>query len=180
MEGRMPSDDSAGSYIVGRRHDMPVMFLSTDPDNLFSEERGILANGPGYTGTQQIEKGANYWKDWERPVHVEYVDQKGNAQMEFNAGIKVFGQYSRELKQKSLSINLRDRYGPTEIVYPFFKNGAVNVFSELVLRSSGQDNASAHIRDAFTAMAVKGGDGPGHHGLSAGGGVRQRGILRLL
>lgn len=156
MEGRMPSDDSAGSYIVGRRHDMPVMFLSTDPDNLFSEEKGILANGPGYTGAQQIEKGANYWKDWERPVHVEYVDKKGNAQLEFNAGIKVFGQYSRELKQKSLSINLRDRYGPTEVCYPFFKDGVTNVFSELVLRSSGQDNASAHIRDAFTAMAVKG------------------------
>lgn len=30
------------------------------------------------------------------------------------------------------------------------------MFSAFVLRSSGQDNTSAHIRDAFCAMAVKG------------------------
>ena len=76
--------------------------------------------------------------------------------MQFNAGIKVFGQYSRALDQKSFSINLRDKYGPTEVCYPFFKNNDINVFSAFVLRSSGQDNTSAHIRDAFCAMAVKG------------------------
>lgn len=156
MDGRLPSDDSAGSYIVGRRHDMAVIFLSTDPANLFSEQTGILANGPGYREDQQIKLGANYWKDWERPVHFEYVDAGGAAQVEFNAGIKVFGQYSRELKQKSLSINLRDKYGPSEICFPFFDGGVTNVFSSLVLRSSGQDNAVAHIRDAYCAMAVKG------------------------
>ena len=51
---------------------------------------------------------------------------------------------------------IRDRYGPTEVCYPFFKDNDVNVFSAFVLRSSGQDNTSAHIRDAFCAMAVKG------------------------
>ena len=29
MDGRLPSEDSAGSYLVGRRHAMPVIFLST-------------------------------------------------------------------------------------------------------------------------------------------------------
>lgn len=155
MDGRLPSEDSSGSYLIGRKHDMPVIFLSTDPDNLFDYNTGIFADGPGKSDTFPFT-GANYWKDWERPVHFEYMDEKGNAQLSFNAGIKVFGQYSRALDQKSVSINLRDKYGPKEICYPFFRDGEVNVFSSLVLRDSGQDNTSAHIRDAFCAMAVKG------------------------
>lgn len=156
MDGRMPSDDKAGSYIIGKTHNMPVIFLSSDPDGLFSYSNGILANGPGYTGTQTHETGANYSQDWERAAHVQYIDEKGVAQLEFNAGIKVFGQFSRDLDQKSLSINLRDKYGPKEICYPLFKDNETNVFSELVLRNSGQDYNSAHIRDAFCAMVVKG------------------------
>ncbi len=155
MDGRLPSDDCSGSYIVGRRHTMPVVFLAADPDDLYSYERGILADGPGYNDTFP-HTGANYWKDWERPVHVDYVDENGQAQLSFNAGVKVFGQYSRAEKQKSLSINLRDKYGVGEIAYPFFEDGATNVFSELVLRNSGQDINKAHLRDAFIAMVVKG------------------------
>ncbi len=156
MDGRLPSQDSAGSYIIGRKHNLPVFFLSSDPDGLFGYENGILANGPGYTGKETHDLNANYSQDWERPAHVEYIDENGVSQLEFNAGIKVFGQFSRDLPQKSLSVNLRDKYGPKEICYPFFENGATNVFSELVLRNSGQDNGNAHIRDAFCAMAVKG------------------------
>ena len=155
MDGRLPSDDASVSLIVGRVHDMPVIFLSTDDANLYDYNTGIFADGPGKSATFPF-KGANFWKDWERPIHFEYMDEKGNAQVQFNAGIKVFGQYSRALDQKSFSINLRDKYGPTEVCYPFFKNNDINVFSAFVLRSSGQDNTSAHIRDAFCAMAVKG------------------------
>lgn len=121
MDGRLPSDDASVSLIVGRVHDMPVIFLSTDDANLYDYNTGIFADGPGKSATFPF-KGANFWKDWERPIHFEYMDEKGNAQVQFNAGIKVFGQYSRALDQKSFSINLRDKYGPTEVCYPFFKN----------------------------------------------------------
>ncbi len=156
MDGRLPSDDSAGSYLVGRRHDMPVVFLSTDPANLYDYQTGILADGPGYT-EKEPHLGANYWQDWERPVHFEYVDENGVAQLEFNAGIKVFGQYSRGMPQKSLAINLKDKYGPQEICYPFFgEDAATNVFSSLVLRNAGQDGYTAHIRDAYITRVLKG------------------------
>lgn len=156
MEGRLPSDTRAGSYIVGRRHTLPVMFLSTDPANFFDYNTGIWANGPGYTAAFP-HVGANFWKDWERPVHVEYMDANGQAQLEFDAGVKIFGQYSRANKQKSLSINMRDKYGVTEVCYPFFGEGtATNVYSELVLRASGQDYNMAHIRDAFCSSVVAG------------------------
>lgn len=153
----------------------PVIFLSTDDANLYDYNTGIFADGPGKSATFPF-KGANFWKDWERPIHFEYMDEKGNAQVQFNAGIKVFGQYSRALDQKSFSINLRDKYGPTEVCYPFFKNNDINVFSAFVLRSSGQDNTSAHIRDCLLRHGGKGADGSGYHGLPAGGGIYQRQI----
>ena len=156
MEGRLPSDTSSGSYLVGRRHTLPVVCLSTDPDNFFDEKTGIWANGPGYTSAFP-HTGANYWKDWERPVHVDYVDEQGQAQLSFDAGVKIFGQYSRANAQKSLSINMRDKYGVSEICYPFFGDSCpTNVFSELVLRASGQDYNMAHLRDAFCSSVIAG------------------------
>jgi len=156
MDGRLPSETRAGSYLVGRKHSLPVVFLSTDPANFFDHYTGIWADGPNYNEAFP-HTGANYWRDWERPIHVEYVDENGQAQLEFDAGVKIFGQYSRANSQKSISINMRDKYGVTEVCYPFFgKNSVTNVYSELVLRASGQDNDMAHIRDAFCSEVIEG------------------------
>lgn len=154
LEGRVPSDTVCATYLIGRKHDLPVVFLTTDNDNLYGYKNGIWADGPGKSNTFPYV-GANFWQEWERPVNFEYMTADGVSQISFDAGIKVFGQYSRANAQKSVSINLRDKYGQTEICYPFFKDNEVNVFSSLVLRNSGQDYNIAHIRDAFCAMVIK-------------------------
>lgn len=151
----IPSDIVCGTYLVtDRYHDLDVVFLTTDEDNLYDYNTGIWADGPG-KGAEFPYVGANFWKEWERPVNFEYMTSDGVSQLSFDAGIKVFGQYSRANEQKSVSINLRDKYGPTEICYPFFKDNNVNVFSSFLLRNSGQDYNIAHIRDAFCAMVIK-------------------------
>lgn len=153
--GYVPSDVTTATYLVtSRKHDLPVVFLTTDHDNLYGYSRGIWADGPGKS-SEFPYVGANFWQEWERPVNFEYMSVSGASQVSFDAGIKVFGQYSRANAQKSVSINLRDKYGPTEICYPFFKDNKVNVFSSFVLRNSGQDYNMAHIRDAFCAMVIK-------------------------
>ena len=153
--GAVPSDVVTRTFLVEKKHTLPVVCLSTDAAGLFSEERGILATGSG-ASPEFPHLGANYWQDWERPIHFEYMNADGVPQAAFDGGVQVFGQYSRALEQKSLAIFLRDKYGPGEICCPFFKDGAVNVFSSLVLRNSGQDFSSAHLRDAFCAMVMKG------------------------
>ena len=151
----MPSDTTCATYLVGtRKHDLPVVFLTTDEDNLYDYNTGIWADGPGIS-EEYPYVGANYWQDWEREVNFEYMTKEGQSEISFDAGIKVFGQYSRAQAQKSVSINLRDKYGPTEICYPFFENNDVNVFSSLILRNGGQDFQRSHIRDAFCAMVIK-------------------------
>lgn len=153
--GYVPSDVTTATYLVtNRKHDLPVVFLTTDNDNLYGYTRGIWADGPGKSAVFPYV-GANFWQEWERPVNFEFMSVNGVSQVNFDAGIKVFGQYSRANAQKSVSINLRDKYGPTSICYPFFKDNNVNVFSSFVLRNSGQDYNNAHIRDAFCAMVIK-------------------------
>ena len=153
--GALPSDIVTATYLVEQKHTLPVICLSTDKANLYSESRGIWADGK-HKSSEFPYLGANFWQNWERPVHIEYWNESGQPQLSFDAGIKVFGQFSRALEQKSVSIHLRDKYGPGEIVYPLFENGKVNVFSSFILRNSGQDFSSAHLRDAFCAMAIKG------------------------
>ena len=170
----LPSDDVSVSFIVGRKHNMPVVFLNTDDANLFSEKTGIWADGPyfdtnsmkyddaGLSGAQKEDlffrdaPNANYWQSWERPVNFTYIDENGVQVLNFNAGIKTFGQYSRVHDQKSVSINLKDKYGIKEVIYPFFGDDYINVFSSLVLRGAGQDANRSHIRDAFIARALLG------------------------
>lgn len=170
----LPSDDVCVSFIVGRKHNMPVVFLNTDEANLYSEKTGIWADGPNFdtnsmkyddsslSGAQKEDlffrdaPKANYWQSWERPVNFTYIDESGTQVLNFNAGIKTFGQYSRVHDQKSVSINLKDKYGIKEVVYPFFGEDYINVFSNLVLRGAGQDANRSHIRDAFIARALLG------------------------
>ena len=153
-KGYVPSETATATYIVGRKPDMPVFFVTAAEDDLFSNERGILASNIARGDTFPY-KSANFWKDWVRPANIQYLDKEGAEQLDFNAGIKVFGQYSRAIDQKSISINLKDKYGPKEICYPFFEDNEVNVFSALVLRNAGQDNSRAFLRDAFCAMVIK-------------------------
>ncbi len=152
--GSVPSGTVSATYVVGRKSKLDVVFLTTDNNNLYGSKNGIWANGKGYT-KEFPHVGANYWQDWERPVTFEFMTADGRSQICFDAGISVFGQFSRTLKQKSVAIKLRDKYGPDEICYPFFENN-VNVFSSLVLRNSGQDFEIAHIRDAFCSQVIKG------------------------
>ncbi len=156
-EGYLPSEDVAISFIVGRQHDIPVVCITSDEENLFGEDYGIFAYGKLYqpTAFPFKSKYTNFWQDWERPIHFDYIDENGEQVLSFNAGAKIFGQFSRACVQKSFTVNLRDKYGPTEVCYPFFENN-INVFSSLVLRNGGQDSRAAHIRDAFVAKAVIG------------------------
>lgn len=153
--GNIPSDTICATYLVGKKHTLPVVLLTTDNDNLYGYTNGIWADGPG-KDSEFPYVGANYWKDWERPVNFEYMTADGVSQLSFDAGIRVFGQFSRALEQKSVSVHLRDKYGPKKVCYPFFEDGKVNVFSSFILRNSGQDFTKSHIRDAFCARVIKG------------------------
>jgi hypothetical protein len=63
-DGRL-SDEVIGTYAMNINADLPLVSLITDPENLWSAERGIFAN--------RIMRGAK----WERPAHITFLDENG-------------------------------------------------------------------------------------------------------
>lgn len=153
--GLVPSDVSTRTFLCdGRVHSLGVVCVSSDPTGLYSEETGIFALGPNASATYPNE-GANFWQEWQRACTFEYYDG-GELAVEFDAGMKVHGQYTRARESKSFSINLKDAFGPKSVYYPFFGEDGVKEFSNLVIRSAGQDQSQTMIRDCFIARSVRG------------------------
>ncbi len=155
LPSKAVSDPVTRTFLFGETHDLPVVCLSSAPEGLFSESRGMLATGYG-ASAEYPHQGANYWKDWERPIGFEFYTEEGDLGVTFNAGLKVAGQYSRAQAQKSLKVVLRGEYGTSSVTYPFFKDYDVSTFKSFILRTSGQDWNSLKLRDAFFAQVAKG------------------------
>ncbi|MEM7390939.1 MAG: CotH kinase family protein, partial [Verrucomicrobiota bacterium] len=102
-----------------------------------------------------IEQGgvtANYFQDWERPVHVEFYGDGPNRDLVFSqeAGIKMNGRFSRILPQKPILIRARSRYGSSDIAAQIFEDKPLASFDRLLLRNSGnQDWTSTMLRDGL-------------------------------
>jgi hypothetical protein len=153
-DGDLPGHILTRTYLTGEKHALPIVNITTDPKHLFDHSTGVFADGPGWTPTFP-HIGANFWKDWERPIHFAFYDESGRLCVEAGAGIKTFGQYSRAEKQKAVAIHFRKDYGVNRVAYPFFAGNAVSEYGSLVLRASGQDWNLTHMRDAFMTTAIK-------------------------
>ena len=133
------------TFIVGRKHDIAFVSISSNWDSFYSNTEGILVSG--YYN--------NYKRDWERMVNFEFYEPDGSLGISFMGGTKLVGQDSREEPQKSMAIYLREAYGTSSITYPFFKDSDVTSFKSFVLRNSGEDPNRIKIKDTFLAAVLK-------------------------
>jgi len=147
-DGSRPSDTQTQVYLRDITHDLPVLSLVTESNNFYDIDTGIYVLGRDYE-SDFPNFGANFWEDIERPVHVSFLDDVGNSQYQFDAGVKIFGGWSRAHSQRSLSIFARKRYGVGKINYPIFKNLPYQDFEAIVLRNSGNDWPLTMCRDAI-------------------------------
>lgn len=135
-----PSNIITNSYLFNISTSLPIMSLSTEPDNLFSNEEGIYVFGNNASSSDDYPYfNANFWEDWERPIHIEFYDDSKVLGFKFDGGVKIFGGWSRGLPQKSLSIFTRSQYGISELEYNLFPDKPLDIFEAFVLRNSGND-----------------------------------------
>ncbi len=149
------SKTATATYLIDAPHTLPVVSLVTDPDNLFSTSYGIYVIGQGEDNPSANYPGANFWNDWERDVHFEYIQEDGELGVSFDGGIKLFGAYSRMKSQKGFSIWARSRYGTETIQYPFFDTRPYTEYKSIVLRAGGQDCTQSKIRDIVITDLVR-------------------------
>jgi hypothetical protein len=154
-DGFIPSNTASRTFLPGEIHELPVVTLITDPKNFFDEETGIYIFGDTYEEEPPFF-GANFWEDWEREIHLAFYESDGELGTELDAGVKIFGGWSRANDQRSLAIFARSRYGTNEIEYPLFPDLPYDEFQTLVLRNSGNDWMRTMVRDAVLTSLMEG------------------------
>lgn len=151
--GGFPYHQFTNTYIVNEQTHLPVFSISTDPANFFDYNTGIYTDGPGWTEPMPHE-GANYWQEWERPIHIEYFDNQGNLALEQDAETEIFGGWSRMNDQKSLKLKSKNSLGG-RFNYKFFEHKNNDSYKQLVLRNSGNDFNVLHFHDAIVHESAR-------------------------
>jgi len=154
-DGFLPSRTQSKTYLTNVSHDIPVVSLVTDPKHLFDNETGIYELGDNYEPNIP-HFGANFWEDWERPINYTLYEEDNTIGINFDAGIKIFGGWSRSKDQRSFSLFARGEYGTSEIEYPLFPQNDYDKYQGLVLRNSGNDFLISNLRDIVLTSLMDG------------------------
>mgnify|MGYP001591890765 FL=1 len=154
----LPSKTGTESYIIGASHDIDVMLLSVNPDDFFDDDYGIYVFGPEGTYSYDMPYfGANFWEDWERPIHFSFYENDSDESVKFNAGVKIFGGWSRgQNGQRSLALFARGQYGDSKFEHSFFDNVTYDDYEAFTLRNSGQDWLRSSMKDIMITSLMRG------------------------
>jgi hypothetical protein len=150
---KLPGLICTNTYIT-KHHTLPVISLSTNPENLWDYYTGIYVLGPNASANDP-NFGANFWQDWERKAHMEFYDVDGVKQIDQDIGIKIYGNWSRARPQKSLALFARKEYGKGSFNYRFFNDKPIDKFESIVLRNGGNDWDQGIMRDGLTSTLIR-------------------------
>lgn len=149
-----------GTYFVNhdlfKRSNLPVIAITTDPDNLFDDQNGIYVPGihydPGY------ERSGNYYqrgKAAEKEAYMTFFEPDGSLGFQQDVGIRTHGSFTRVLPQKSLRIYPRSEYGQSRIYYPIYEGKERQEYDQLILRNSGNDFYFTMLRDGMMQKLIE-------------------------
>jgi len=144
--------------------DLYIISLVTDPTNLFNYEKGIYVNGIIFD--QYIEKNGviDGYRQWdtnykstgiesERPGYFSVFSPKRNMIFDSDCGLRIQGQGSRRLAQKSLGLTVRDEK-TSEKRIRIQGIGDSKGVNKIKLFAGGQDNI-AKLKDWLVSNIVK-------------------------
>lgn len=135
------------AYWAGEKHQLPIVSVTAEPEELWSPQTGILRLSNGAKGGDRDDKRIAGYFQWYEP--------DGTLRYEAGAGIRVVGGESREMPQKSIALYAKKKYGPKRFEYPFFPDAADDRYDKLVLRNGGQDFARTHMLDGLVGLLLK-------------------------
>ncbi|MFC1650028.1 lamin tail domain-containing protein [Candidatus Latescibacterota bacterium] len=153
--GLFPGAVITNTYIINEDIELPIISVSTNPENLWDPDIGIYVKGNSTTrGGYEVQPtgSGNYCEDWERPIHIEFYEPDGTQGFSIDAGVKIVGKGSRGNPQKSLAVFARPEYGYEEIDYKIFPDLPTTKFKSLVIRAGGSEqnqNSSTLFRDGM-------------------------------
>ena len=180
------ADTTTQTYFINETVTMPVVALTVNHHDMFDSSAGLYATGDLNQGGQgQWNMGgmmgggnvtdnsnpkctepceqANFWKDTELPVHVEYFENGSSSQSktwEIDAGISIIGNWSRYKPKKSVAIKMDDSlYNDNSLKYSFFTTRPeAKRFKSFNLRTNGNRFWTDYIGGAMMTALMEGTD----------------------
>ncbi|MGI6658256.1 MAG: CotH kinase family protein [Dethiobacteraceae bacterium] len=148
VDGMLASKTANNSYFINEEAPLTVVSIFINPRDLWDQDQGIYVLGKN-ADPEFPHVGANFWQDWEKPIHLQLYEPDGKLGFSVDAGLRIGGQYSRAMPQKAFNIFARDQYGDDVFEYPFFPGQELTTFKAITLRQSGQDGTMSKIRDCL-------------------------------
>ena len=112
------------------------------------------SQGPARATTPAVPRPRQAAQDWEKPAQFEIIDTNGQN-YKANAGIKIFGGWSRGNAQKSFSLFARKKYGDSKFDYQIFPESDVVDYESFILRNSGNDWEQTMLRDGYINSIIR-------------------------
>ncbi|MFH0734982.1 MAG: CotH kinase family protein [bacterium] len=147
--GYISSKTITKTYILNDSTKLPVISLSTNPDNFFSDTSGIYVAGTNGIISVCYNEPRNWNQDWERPITIELFEKNRERAFCVDAGVKICGGCSRFNDQKSLAFYFRDEYNYKKLHYRLFDDRKILEYNNFILRNGGNDWFLTMFRDAF-------------------------------
>ena len=150
--------ESSHTFFINEIVNMPVVAISVDPVAMFDPQTGYYSQGVGYCSEPCY--AANYWKDIELPVHVEFFEngsQSAKKDWQIDAGLSIIGQWSRYRAKKSVAIKMKKEYQDGRLKYALFKTRPeANKFKAFNLRNGGNRFVGDYIEDPMLTSLMEG------------------------
>ena len=152
------STTTSGTYLINTYHEVPVVSVIVDPDLLWNEEYGMLADGPDIDKSKPPFKNSTFRKVKDASIpyegYMEYYDLDGTQVFSQGIAISTAGDFSLDQPQKSFKVRAKSEYGAKTFAAALFEDRPFTEYKSLVLRNCGNDGMYSRIRDGFQSRLM--------------------------
>ena len=152
------SETVSTTYLINTYHQVPVVSVIVEPDLLWNEEYGMLAEGPNIDKSVVAFENSTYRKVKDASVpytgYMEYYDLEGNQVISQGIDISAAGDFSLDMPQKSMKVRAKAEYGAKTFAAALFEDRPYTEYKSLVIRNCGNDGMYARIRDGFQSRLL--------------------------
>ncbi len=155
-----PSATASTTYFINTFHEVPVVSVIVEPDLLWNEEYGMLADGdiikegagilPFENSTYRKVKNESI----PREGYLEYYDLDGTQVFSQGIDISAAGDFSLDLPQKSMKVRAKAEYGAKTFAAALFEDRPFTEYKSLVIRNCGNDGSYTRIIDGFQSRLM--------------------------
>lgn len=149
-EGMLPSEVVTYTYCQSDiNHTLPVLFVTANPEDLYSDDKGIFVTGTNGVAGSGIDFPCNWNREWDRAADMEFMSIEGNTEHKQEVNLSRFGGWSRSWYPYNFKLKAQKQYeGENYIEYPFFSGNKPYLKHKVLQVRNGGNDIFSRIKDA--------------------------------